>query len=197
MIERVKRIHGRVRGIRPDGVPYEALDPELIAWVHTCIPWAIMTAFDRFHTPLTDAEKDQYLREQAVIGRMGGADWVPEDTTELAEYVESMRGRMAMNDQTRRFRDFLVGATGGPDAGSRREQAEGRLSLRLSMSLMPDWARHLTTTWHPRWFQRLAGDPIMRAQSGLVRWAYPEPPCVQLARDRVSGDASVRSDAAA
>lgn len=39
VIERVKQVHGRVRGVRPDGVPYEALDPDLIAWVHTCIPW--------------------------------------------------------------------------------------------------------------------------------------------------------------
>src|SRR3954451_14895701 len=32
VIEQVKRIHGRVEGTRPDGVPYRALDPELVAW---------------------------------------------------------------------------------------------------------------------------------------------------------------------
>jgi len=29
------------------------------------------------HRPLSIAEKDRYLTEQAVIGRMGGADRVP------------------------------------------------------------------------------------------------------------------------
>ena len=42
LIERVKRIHDRIEGTRPDGVPYHALDPALIAWVHTSIPWAIL-----------------------------------------------------------------------------------------------------------------------------------------------------------
>src|SRR5688572_26140604 len=69
VIENVKRIHGYVNGTRADGVEYRALDPELIAWVHTCIPWAIMTAFDRYKRPLSRAEKDRYLTEQALIGR--------------------------------------------------------------------------------------------------------------------------------
>src|SRR5262249_25753243 len=32
LINGVKKMHGKVRGVRPDGVPYEALDPELIGW---------------------------------------------------------------------------------------------------------------------------------------------------------------------
>ena len=65
MIDAVRRIHGRVHGVRPDGVAYSALDPELLAWVHTCIPWAIMTAYDRYARPLSVEEKNRYLREQA------------------------------------------------------------------------------------------------------------------------------------
>ena len=38
LIARVKRMHSRVNGTRPDGEPYRALDPELIAWVHTLHP---------------------------------------------------------------------------------------------------------------------------------------------------------------
>ncbi len=71
-------MHSRVNGVRPDGVAYRALDPELIGWVHTCIPWAVMTAYDRFNRALTDEEKGRYLAEQAVIGRMSGAGEIPE-----------------------------------------------------------------------------------------------------------------------
>ena len=66
VIERVKNVHAHINGTRPDGVAYRALDPELIAWVHTCIPWAIMQAFDRYRRPLSDEEKDRYLTEQAA-----------------------------------------------------------------------------------------------------------------------------------
>ncbi len=109
IIEHVKHVHGFVEGTRPDGQPYRALDPELIAWVHTCIPWAIMEAFHRYHRPLTTAERDAYLREQAPIGIMGGAEWVPTSMAELDAYVERMRPMMAMTEQTREFIDFLVG----------------------------------------------------------------------------------------
>ena len=75
LIERVKHIHSYVHGKRPDGVQYSALDPELITWVHTCIRWMIMRTFERTNHPLRPHERDQYLAEEAVIGRMGGAQW--------------------------------------------------------------------------------------------------------------------------
>src|SRR6201991_3187234 len=68
LIGRVKGGHAYVKGTRPDGVPYRALDPELIAWVHTCIPWMILRTFERHRRPLTPAERDRYLAEQALIG---------------------------------------------------------------------------------------------------------------------------------
>ena len=125
VIERVKKVHSHINGTRPDGVPYRALDPELIAWVHTCIPWAVMNAFDRYRRPLTTAEKDRYLTEQAVIGRMGGAEWVPETTAELDDYVAQMKPKLSMNEQTRSFIDFLAGDTGGPDAASTAQAGRG------------------------------------------------------------------------
>ena len=129
VIERVKKIHGHINGTRPDGVEYRALDPELIAWVHTCIPWAIMEAFNRYRRPLTTAERDRYLTEQAPIGRMGGAEWVPETMAELEDYVERMRPLMSMNEQTREFIDFLAGDSDGDFRGSARQQLERRLGI--------------------------------------------------------------------
>ena len=87
---------------------YRALDPELIAWVHTCIPWMIMRAYEHTKRPLSRWERDRYLAEQAVIGRMGGADWVPASAAELDDYVATMRPRLSVNAQTREFIDFLM-----------------------------------------------------------------------------------------
>src|SRR4051794_12751740 len=132
VIEQVKHIHSFVHGTRPDGVAYRALDPELIGWVHTCIPWAVMETYDRYRRPLTTDEKNRYLGEQAVIGRMGGADWVPSTVSELDDYVERMRHRMAMTEQTRSFISFLAGDVQGELRAGTREQLDRRLALATS-----------------------------------------------------------------
>jgi uncharacterized protein (DUF2236 family) len=193
VIAKVKQIHGYVNGTRPDGVPYRALDPELIAWVHTCIPWAVMEAFHRYRRPLSTAERDQYLREQAPIGRMGGAEWVPETMAELDDYVERMRPFMAMTDQTREFTDFLAGDVAGEFQASPPRQLERRLSLSASMLLMPVWARHLTGTYQPKLVELAYLDPTARLQARAVRWAYPVLPCKELATARALGVASSQS----
>lgn len=182
VIERVKKVHSRIKGETLDGRPYEALDPELIAWVHTCIPMAIMEAFDRYNRPLSIEERDAYLREQAVIGRMGGATWVPESQAELAEYVESVRPKLAVNEQTRAFLGFLM----GEGRVGRREVFERRLQLQLSMSLLPAWAQQLTgLELSPT--VRSALDPLVRAQLAMVRWGFGTPPYKALAEARALG----------
>ncbi len=186
LIGRVKRVHSHIDGVRPDGVEYRALDPELIAWVHTCIPWAIMEAFHRFNRPLTTTERDRYLAEQAPIGLMGGAQWVPTSMAELDGYVERMRRLMAMTEQTREFIDFLAGAVDGEFGVGPRQQLENRLALAASMSLMPTWARHLSGTYQPWPVRRAYLDPAARLQYRLVRWAYPEIPGAVMAQRRAT-----------
>lgn len=186
VIDHVKGVHRHIHGERPDGVPYRALDPALIAWVHTCIPWAIMEAYHRYRRPLSIAERDRYLGEQARIGRMGGADRVPETMAELTDYVEEMRPLMAMNEQTRRFTDFLAGDSDGEFGIGPRKQLENRIGLAAAMSLMPAWARHLSGTYQPAAVRRLVLDPSARLQFRLITWAYPELPCRELAVARAS-----------
>ncbi len=188
VIERVKQMHARVSGTRADGVTYRALDPELIAWVHTCIPWAVMTAFERTRRPLSRTEKDRYLREQAVIGRMGGADWVPETVDELLAYVERMRPQLAMTAQTVEFLAFLEGRVDHDQVG-RAEQLDRWLGMRASMALLPEWAQRMTGTHTPSLLERGCITPFGRFRTKLVRWAYPEPPCVEMARARVRAGA--------
>jgi uncharacterized protein (DUF2236 family) len=185
IIEQVKRVHGYIKGTREDGVAYRALDPELIGWVHTCIPWAIMMAFDRYKRPLSLAEKDRYLKEQAVIGRMGGAEWVPESVAELDDYLERMRPLMAYNDQTRQFADFLLG-TSGDFKTTRKQRFESWLGVHGSMMMMPDWARKMTGTHHSAYFERLVMRPNEQLKASAVRWAVGELPCKKMALERVA-----------
>jgi uncharacterized protein (DUF2236 family) len=182
-IEHVKRIHSYIEGERPDGVKYRALEPELIAWVHTSIPWGVMLAYERYARPLSLEEKNQYLHEQALIGRMGGADWVPETVAELDDYVAQMRPKLAMTSQTLRFLDFVAGRSPELPVG-RAERVNRWASICASMELMPVWARRLTGTEQPDTVGRLWLRPAERLKARLVRWALPELPCKRMALAR-------------
>ncbi|MCW5892047.1 MAG: DUF2236 domain-containing protein [bacterium] len=180
VIEAVKNVHRRIGGTRADGVPYQALDPELIGWVHTCIPWAVMRAYETYNRPLSVEEKDRYLREQAPIGRLAGADWVPESVAELDDYVERMRPHLAMNDQTVEFVGFLAGRVGEQNLGM-KERFDRWMGIRASMGLMPEWARRMTGTYYPDVTHRLLFAPSDWLKATVVRWAYPELPCKTMA----------------
>lgn len=184
LIGRVRRAHTRIEGTRPDGVPYRALDPELLTWVHTSIPWAIMTAFDRYCRPLSPEDKDRYLGEQAPIGRMMGAEWVPETVAELEAYVREMRPKLAMTEHVHEFLSFVVGDIGGERAATPAQQLDRRLGVSASMTLMPKWARHLTGTYQPTPIRMLHLEPRLQLQTRMTRWAIPQLPCKQLAEAR-------------
>lgn len=190
VIERVKAMHARVSGTRDDGVSYRALDPELIAWVHTCIPWAVMRAFEETNRPLSTDEKDRYLSEQALIGRMGGAETVPESAAELDAYVERMRPLLAMNSQTTDFLGFIEGRVDQDPVGA-RERFDRWAAVRASMRFMPEWARRMTGTRVPAAAERFWLAPTDRLKARMIRWAYPEPPCVAMARARATATGSV------
>jgi uncharacterized protein (DUF2236 family) len=189
VIEQVRRIHARVRGVRPDGTQYEALDPKLIAWVHTCIPWAVMLAFERHRRPLSSAEKDRYLKEQAPIGRMGGADWVPESVAELHAFVERIRPELAVTEQTRSFIRFLAEGPLLEEEPPAYERVARRASLRASMGLMPEWAQELTGLRHAAPLARTVAERFEGWRADIARWACPEPPCKTMALRRAGGTA--------
>ena len=194
LINAVKRIHGRVNGVRPDGVPYRALDPELIGWVHTCIPWAVMTAFERFNRPLDDAERDRYLAEQAVIGRMGGAGDIPETAAELEEYVEAMRPKLNVNAQTREFFEFLVTSPFGVRLPGPLSRTGNRIQVEAGMGLMPRWAQELSGFAAPAPVYRAVHAPSLATFARTLRWAFGTPPFRALAEERVAAAGEVQEE---
>lgn len=187
VIERVKQIHSFVTGIRPDGVPYRALDPDLIAWVHICIPWMILRVYEETKRPLSQHEKDRYLTEQAVIGRLGGADRVPETAAELDDYVESMRPRLAVNAQTREFVDFLMTSPFLPGLPERIDRQLHRFTIYAGMSRAPRWAQELIGYDRPPLTTRTLMGPMLRLEAQRLRWAFGLPPYLRMAQRRAAG----------
>lgn len=189
LVDRVRHIHSKVTGTRGDGAAYRALDPELIAWVHTCIPWMIMRTFERINRPLRTDEKDRYLAEQAKIGLLGGAEKVPSSVAELDEYVAAMRPRLAVNSQTREFIDFLMVAPFMPNLPGSVDRELHRFALYAGMSRAPRWARELIGYDRPSPLTRTLIDPYFAVDARMLRWAFGTPAYVRLAQARVGARA--------
>lgn len=87
-VERVRRAHRRVVGTSHRGRPYSADAAGLSAWVHNALTDSFLDAYVRFgRAPLTSAEANQFVAEQARIGRLLGADPLPETATELRRWI--------------------------------------------------------------------------------------------------------------
>lgn len=181
VIDRVRHVHSFVTGTRPDGVAYRALDPELITWVHTCIPWMISRSYERINGPLAAADKDRYLAEQAVIGRMGGGGDVPVSQAELDAYVAGMRPKLSVNHQTREFLDFLLVAPFEPRLPGAADRELHRLAIYAGMQYAPAWARELIGYDRPSWAARRLIAPFLSLDATTTRWALGTPACARMA----------------
>lgn len=67
----VRRVHPHVRGVAPDGRPYRADDPHLLAWVGIALTCSFLAAH-RAWAPiaLTGAEEDRFVLEQSRIAAL-------------------------------------------------------------------------------------------------------------------------------
>ncbi len=72
-VARVHAVHERVVGVAPDGRSYAANDPHLLRWVHVAEVDSFLAAHQRFgETSLLPHERDEYVRDMAVIARALG-----------------------------------------------------------------------------------------------------------------------------
>ncbi|WP_370331383.1 oxygenase MpaB family protein [Mycolicibacterium hippocampi] len=187
LIERVRHIHSFVNGTRPDGVPYRALDPELITWVHVCIPWMIMRTFERTNRVLSADERDRYLAEQATIGRLGGGQDVPASVAELERFVARLRPKLAVTAQTRAFLDFLIASPLLSELPGPIQRRVGRFAVHAGMIRAPRWARELTGQDRPAALSHTLYEPALQLDARMHRWAFGTPRYVLLARARAAG----------
>jgi uncharacterized protein (DUF2236 family) len=96
MGRRIRAMHARFRGQRPDGRPYHALEPAPYAWVHATLAEAIVAAHERFGCAFSPAERERFWREWRALGRLLGigAHQLPGDWKGFRVYVHSMTGQL-------------------------------------------------------------------------------------------------------
>lgn len=87
-IDVVRRAHRPVSGQSHRGRPYSASAPQLAAWVHNALTDSFLKAYLVFGpAELSTAERDRFVVEQARIGRLLGADPLPETAAELESWI--------------------------------------------------------------------------------------------------------------
>lgn len=69
---RLRAMHNHIRGVRPDGQPYHALQPEAYAWVHATLISSYVQGHQQFGRPMRPEQRDQFLREYRGLGRLIG-----------------------------------------------------------------------------------------------------------------------------
>src|SRR4051794_12705014 len=113
---RVRAIHARVRGTLPSGVEYAADDPQLLAWVHSCLVASFLEVLTRGGVSLTGPEQDRYIAEQVKAAMLVGLepDEVPHDRAALLDYFRVIKPVLECTPAARQTASEIVSPAGPP-----------------------------------------------------------------------------------
>lgn len=137
-VRRVRRIHVGVCGTAPDGRPYRASDPHLLAWVSIALTSSFLATDQAYASrPVDAAAADRFVAEQSRLaalldprvnldalaqdsqavdalraGRyplpMLQERRLPRDVAELHEHLDAYRAELGLTPQSRRGLRFLL-----------------------------------------------------------------------------------------
>jgi uncharacterized protein (DUF2236 family) len=168
MIARIRGIHDRVQGVLPDGTPYAANDPALLAWVHVTETTSFLDAWIRYSEPdMSVADQDRYFDEMAQIAEVLGAHPVPRSRSEAQALIEAMRPQLRCDSRTRAVSRLIL-------TRPAQTTMTGRLmalTMDAAIDLLPDWAVRMHRLYAPA-----TSRPLVRAGTlGIartLRWAF-------------------------
>jgi len=167
-IARVRDIHHHVAGTLPDGTPYMADDPALLAWVHVTEASCFLQAWIRYGEPdMSAADQDRYYAEVGAIAKALGADPVPRNRAEAASLIATMRPALVSDARTREVAHLLL-ARRAPKLSAAPIQA---ITFQAAIDLLPAWARRM----HGLSSSTLTRPIVHAGTFGLartLRWAF-------------------------
>ena len=167
-VDKVRGIHRRVRGVAPDGTPYEASDPHLLEWVHIAEVDSFLLAHQRYGAaPLDQAGRDGYVADAARVAEALGVPDPPRTEEQLQQricaYRPELRGTAAARDAAR----FLLLTPPLPLVA----RAPYGVLAATAVAMLPPWAR--APLWLPyvppveATVIKMAGNAVV----GGIRWA--------------------------
>lgn len=165
----VTRMHQRVGGVTPEGQAYQALEPELMTWVHVTASWGFLNAYRRYVEPLSPAEQDRYYAEGGRLGRMFGAPEPPDSTAGVAAWFDRMRPKLVAHPIIDEFLG-IVSTTSPLGLAGRALQP---LVVEAAIDLLPPDIRARLGLKARPWRLALA-QPILRGMAAVAR-RTPDP----------------------
>ncbi|MBD8638058.1 DUF2236 domain-containing protein [Sphingomonas sp. CFBP 13733] len=169
VIARVRAVHAHIAGTLPNGTPYRADDPALLAWVHVSEAWCFLAAWQRFGDHrLGMAEQDAYYAAFAEVGELLGAESLPRDRAGTDRYLQTMRPQLVADARTLEVARFVLEQTPANPLALPVQ----RIVMQAAVDLLPAWARRM---------HGLAGSPALmrpvvtsgtRNLARTLRWAF-------------------------
>ncbi|MES2445373.1 MAG: oxygenase MpaB family protein [Pseudomonadota bacterium] len=91
---RVHRMHGKVTGVTPEGLPYQANDPELLLWVQVTASWAFVEAYRAYAAPVSAADRDRYYAEAKAGSALYGVENPPASAAAVEAVFAAMTPKL-------------------------------------------------------------------------------------------------------
>ncbi len=188
LVQRVRRIHGRVRGGTGGAGSYRASDPGLLTYVHATEVWSFLRAHQRYsgHLLLL-SEKNRYLEEMAVVARRLGARSVPVTTEELRGYLYRMRPQLAGTPAARRTARYL---TGSPLGRAPVERYSYKAICEAAVDLLPRHARRELRLDRPAVMRIGVVRPSATLVTSMLRFSVGPSPILQAAERRAGSQSA-------
>jgi uncharacterized protein (DUF2236 family) len=168
MIDKVRDVHTRVKGVLPDGTAYAADDPHLLAWVHVTEAVSFLDAWIRYAEPnMKLADQDRYFADFALIAEALGTDPIPRSRAEADALIATMRRELVVDARTREVARMVLDQP-APSLAVKPFQA---LTFGAAVDLLPQWARAMHGLQGPG----LATPAVRmgtRGIAGTLRWAF-------------------------
>jgi uncharacterized protein (DUF2236 family) len=144
----VAAMHHRVKGVRPDGKPYDADDPLTLRWAYCTVVWGFAAAHERYHPkPLKDI--DAYYGEWVKVGEALGGTELPATKAEVLALFEELIPVYGLTSMAIKLATLRIAPT----------------ALTPAAGLM-DWAIYDLQPW---WAQQLYGQPRTNRLQTLAR----------------------------
>jgi uncharacterized protein (DUF2236 family) len=92
MGRRIREMHKQIKGVKPDGERYHALEPEAYAWVHATLAHSIVRGHELLGRPMDAPTVEQFYAEWRLAGQLIGVRErdLPENWAAFRDYFEQM-----------------------------------------------------------------------------------------------------------
>jgi uncharacterized protein (DUF2236 family) len=139
MIAGVRRRHGKVTGLTPSGVGYEANDPALLNWVQATAAFGLLEAYKAFVRPLQTADQDRLYAEGVEGSRLYGALNTPVSRADVEAQFAAMRPQLEPSPIVHEFLAIVGTAPILPPMLKPLQY----MMVRGAVEIVPPWAKAL------------------------------------------------------